>query len=65
MSLISLVIVLLVLGLVWWLFQTYIMPKVPEPFRSVIIVVVVLAACLWLLSIAGIDITLPITKKGV
>ena len=63
MSLISLVIVLLVLGLVWWLFSTYIMPRVPEPFRSIIIIVVVLAACLWLLSLAGIDINIPIKPK--
>jgi len=38
-------------GLVWWLFSTYVLPRVPEPFRTVIIVVLVVAVCLWLLSL--------------
>jgi CHASE2 domain-containing sensor protein len=44
----------LVLALVWWLFSTYVLPRVPEPFRTVIIVVLVVAVCLWLLSLVGI-----------
>lgn len=54
MSLIQIVITLLVLALCWWLFQTYILPRVPEPFKTIIIVILVLFVILWLLSIAGL-----------
>ena len=54
MNIIQLVVVLCVLGLVWWLFSTYVLPRLPEPFRTIIIVVLVLAVCLWLLDWAGI-----------
>ena len=48
MSIIGIVVVLLVLALVWWLFSTYILPRVPEPFKTIIIVVLVLGVCLCL-----------------
>jgi hypothetical protein len=54
MSIIGIVVVLLVLALVWWLFSTYILPRVPEPFKTIIIVVLVLAVCLWLLNMVGL-----------
>jgi hypothetical protein len=54
MSIIGIVVVLLVLALVWWLFSTYILPHVSEPFRTIIIVVLVLGVCLWLLNVAGL-----------
>ncbi len=54
MPILQIIIVLLVLGLVWWLFSTYVLPRVPEPFKTIIIVVLVLAVCLWLLSLVGI-----------
>lgn len=54
MSVIGIVVVLLVLALVWWLFSTYILPRVPEPFKTIIVVVLVLGVCLWLLNVAGI-----------
>jgi hypothetical protein len=54
MSIIGIVVVLLVLALVWWLFSTYVLPRVPEPFKTIIIVVLVIAVCLWLLSLVGI-----------
>lgn len=53
-SVISVVVVLIVLALVWWLFSTYVLPRLPEPFRTIIIVVLVLAVCLWLLSLVGL-----------
>ena len=53
-SLISIVVVLVILGLVWWLFSTYILPRVAEPFRTIIIIVLVLALILWLLSLIGV-----------
>jgi hypothetical protein len=54
MPIVQIIVVLLVLALVWWLFSTYVLPRVPEPFRTVIIVVLVVAVCLWLLSLVGI-----------
>jgi hypothetical protein len=54
------------LALVWWLFSTYILPRVPEPFKTIIIVVLVLGVCLWLLNIAGIfggGFTVPLWNR--
>lgn len=62
MNIIQLVVVLCVLGLVWWLFSTYVLPRLPEPFRTIIIVVLVLAVCLWLLDWAGILGSGPILR---
>lgn len=45
---------LLVFALVWWLFSTYVLPHVPDPFKTIIIVILVVALCLWLLSLVGI-----------
>jgi len=66
MSVIGIVVVLLVLALVWWLFSTYILPRVPEPFKTIIIVVLVLGVCLWLLNVAGIisgGLTAPLWNR--
>jgi hypothetical protein len=52
MSLISLLIVLIVLGVIWWLVTTYI--PMPAPMKTVITVIVVLALCLLLLNLFGI-----------
>jgi hypothetical protein len=63
MSVIGIVVVLLVLALVWWLFSTYILPRVPEPFKTIIIVVLVLGVCLWLLQLAGLfDMNVPLWR---
>jgi hypothetical protein len=63
MSIIGIVSVLLVLALVWWLFSTYILPRVPEPFKTIIIVVLVLGVCLWLLQLAGLfDMNVPLWR---
>ena len=52
MPLISLLVVLIVVGVILWLINTYI-PMAP-PIKTVINVIVVLVLCLWLLSIFGI-----------
>lgn len=52
MDLIQLVVLLAVVGLVLWLVITYI--PMPEPFRKVIIAVVVIVLALYLLSLFGI-----------
>lgn len=48
MDLISLIVVLLVVGLILWLINTYV-PLQP-PFKQIINVVVVIAVILWLLK---------------
>lgn len=52
MSLVNILIVLVIVGVVLWLVNTYI-PMAP-PIKTVITVVVVLVLCLWLLSLFGI-----------
>jgi hypothetical protein len=52
MSLISLIIMLAVLGLIWYLVVTYI--PMPAPMKTVITVIAVIALCLLLLNLAGI-----------
>ncbi len=54
MPIVQIIVVLLVLALVWWLFSTYVLPRVPEPFKTIIIVLLVIFVCLWLLSLVGI-----------
>jgi type IV secretory pathway TrbD component len=52
MPLLSVLLVLIVIGVVLWLVNTYI-PMAP-PIKTVINVLVVLVLCLWLLSLFGI-----------
>jgi hypothetical protein len=52
MNIIQVLVVLVVVGLLLWLVQTYI--PMAQPIRTVITVVVVLLVCLWLLSLFGI-----------
>jgi hypothetical protein len=52
MDLISLIVVLAVLGLVWWLVTTYI--PLPQPVKTVITVICVIALCIFLLQWAGL-----------
>ncbi len=52
MDLISIIVVLVVVGVILWLVQTYI--PMPAPIKTVITVVVVLFLCIWLLRLFGI-----------
>ena len=52
MTLIQLIILLVVLGLVWWLVSAYL--PIPQPFKNIILIVFVLIAILVLLSFAGL-----------
>jgi hypothetical protein len=52
--LLQIVVVLLVLALAFWIYQSYIQPHVPEPFRTIIIVILAIAGILWLLSLVGL-----------
>ena len=52
-SLIYAVLVLVVFGIVWYLVETYILPKVADPFNTIIRVGMVIIVVLWLLSLIG------------
>ena len=52
MPLINVVVVLIVVGVLLWLVQTYI--PMAAPIKTIITVVVILAVCLWLLAIFGV-----------
>jgi hypothetical protein len=51
-TLITVVAVLVIIGLCVWLIENYV--PMPDPFKVVIRVVVVLFLILWLLSVAGL-----------
>ena len=57
MSLITLVVVLVILGVALYLVETYI-PMSP-PIKTVLRVVVVLVLVLYLLQLLGLDLTVP------
>ena len=52
-SLIYALVVLIIFGLIWWLVETYILPKVADPFNTIIRVGLVIVVILWLLSLIG------------
>lgn len=52
MSLISLVVVLIVVGVLLWLVNTYI--PMDATVKKIINIVVIIAVCLWLLTVFGI-----------
>ena len=52
-ALIHAIIVLIVFGLIWWLVETYILPKVADPFNTIIRVALIIVVVLWLLSLIG------------
>jgi len=52
MDIISLLVVLVVIGLVWWLLTTYV--PMPQPVRMIVTVIGVLILCVWLLSLVGV-----------
>ncbi len=52
MSLISLVVVLIVIGVLLWLVNTYI--PMDAKIKTIINIVVVIVVCLWLLALVGV-----------
>ena len=54
MSLIGLLIWIIVVCLVIWLITAYLLPHVPQPFRTIIIVICVIILIVWLLSLIGV-----------
>lgn len=59
MPLLSIIIVLVVIGLILWLINTYI--PMARPIKTILNVVVVIAVILWLLSVFGIFTGIPVT----
>lgn len=52
MGLIQIVVVLIVVGVLLWLVQTYI--PMAAPIKTIITIVVILFVCIWLLSAFGL-----------
>jgi len=52
MDIVSLLVILVVVGLVWWLVTTYV--PLPPGIKTVLTVIAVLILCVWLLNWAGI-----------
>jgi len=50
MPLIQLIVALVVIGIVWYFLSGYI----AEPFKTILVVVIILAFCIWLLAFAGL-----------
>lgn len=60
MDLISLLVVVVILCLVWYLVTTYV--PMPQPIRTVITVIAVLILCVWLLRAFGVVGTIPLHR---
>ena len=54
MDVVTLLVYVVVAVLVWFLLTRYLLPLLPEPARTIVLIVVVLIAILWLLSLVGI-----------
>jgi hypothetical protein len=54
MDLIQLLVLVLVLAIIFWLVTTHLMPLVPKPWSTIIMVILVLIVVLFLLERVGI-----------
>jgi len=54
MDLITLLVIVIVLAIVFWLLTKYVLPAVPAPWGTIILVVVALIVIVWLLQKIGI-----------
>lgn len=54
MSLISLLVVILVLVVIGWILFTYVFPRLPEPIRTIVIIICAIIAIVILLGFIGI-----------
>ena len=52
MPIIQLIVILVVIGVIMWLFNQYV--PLQEPFKKIINIVVVVLTCLWLLNVVGL-----------
>lgn len=58
MSLVALIIILIVIGLLAWAFWTYV--PVSQPFKGIVMFLIILLGCLLILNAAGLLGTLRI-----
>ena len=56
MDIISLLITAVILGLVLWLIYKYLLPLLPDPFRTIVQVLIILAVIVWLLTLLPIGL---------
>jgi ABC-type glucose/galactose transport system permease subunit len=61
MDLVTLLVVLVVVGLVWWLVTTYV--PLPPAIKTVATVIAVLLLCIWLLDWVGLT-HLSVHRRG-
>jgi hypothetical protein len=62
MSLISFIVVLILLGVALWAVKT--LPFIDPPIKTVIYVVIVVAACIWALNALGLLAGVPNPRIG-
>jgi hypothetical protein len=55
MDLITLIVTLVVIGFVLWILVTYV--PMPDPYRKVLIAIVILLVVLWLLRVTGLFVS--------
>lgn len=54
MTLLSIIVVVIVLILVFWLADRYVAPLLPPPWGRVVLAIIAIVVIIWLLSLAGI-----------
>lgn len=52
MDLIQLLVLVIVMGLVFWLVQAFL--PIPQPFKNIALAILVVIVCVWLLSAVGL-----------
>ena len=61
MSIVTIIVVLVLIGVLLWLINTYI--PMARPIKTILNVVVVLAVIIWLLSVFGLISGIPLHLK--
>lgn len=54
MDIVSLIVVILVFALIWYILATYVLPRVADPFKTIIIILFWLVVIIFLLGLVGI-----------
>jgi len=52
MSILALIVILIVIGIMFWAVQTYL--QIAQPFKGIVLVLLILLGCLLLLKWAGV-----------
>jgi len=53
-DIVSLIIFLIVFAIIWWILITYVLPRVADPFKTIIILLFWLLVIIFLLGLVGI-----------